>query len=365
MNQKVRIIAFYLPQFYPTIENDKWWGKGFTEWTNVGRAKPLFHGHYQPKVPADLGYYDLRMADIREKQANLAREAGIEGFCYWHYWFGDGKRLLERVFREVQKSGKPDFPFCLCWANHSWQAKTWDPTKPTKMLMKQTYPGKADYIKHFNTMLPAFKDKRYIKINGKLLFGIFAPLDIPDIEIFKSTWNHLAKENGLNGFVFFGYMPSTHRTHEVLSHCDYITEDCYAEAITSKDNIWKRGVKWIENHILYKPYIGLYKDYVKYAVAHITDNKRQIPCILPNYDHTPRSGRRGLLLHKATPKLFEALLMQVFKKRKKIPLEENIVFLKAWNEWGEGNYLEPDLKYGKGFLEAIRNALNTFSRSNY
>ena len=121
---KPRLISFYLPQFYPTPENDEWWGKGFTEWTNVGRAKPLFKGHYQPKVPADLGYYDLRIPEVREQQADLAREAGIEGFCYWHYWFGNGKRLLDRVFREVVETGKPDFPFCLCWANHSWYAKT-------------------------------------------------------------------------------------------------------------------------------------------------------------------------------------------------------------------------------------------------
>lgn len=120
---KPRLISFYLPQFYPTPENDEWWGKGFTEWTNVGRAKPLFKGHYQPKVPADLGYYDLRIPEVREQQADLAREAGIEGFCYWHYWFGNGKRLLDRVFREVVETGKPDFPFCLCWANHSWYAK--------------------------------------------------------------------------------------------------------------------------------------------------------------------------------------------------------------------------------------------------
>lgn len=132
-----RTIAFYLPQFYPTPENDAWWGKGFTEWTNVGRAKPLFRGNYQPRVPADLGYYDLRIPEVRVRQAELARAAGIEGFCYWHYWFA-GRRLLERVFEEVVESGSPDFPFCLCWANHSWKAKTWDPTVPDKMLMEQT-----------------------------------------------------------------------------------------------------------------------------------------------------------------------------------------------------------------------------------
>ena len=183
---KARVIAFYLPQFYPTQENDIWWGKGFTEWTNVGRAQPLFRGHYQPKVPADLNYYDLRLPIVRSQQANLAHEAGIEGFCYWHYWF-NGRRLLDTVFEEIVASGEPNFPFCLCWANHSWYQKTWDPDKPNKLLIEQTYPGVEDYEAHFNALLPAFKDPRYMKVNGKLIFGLFAPLDIPDAKFFKET----------------------------------------------------------------------------------------------------------------------------------------------------------------------------------
>ena len=158
---KPRLISFYLPQFYPTPENDEWWGKGFTEWTNVGRAKPLFKGHYQPKVPADLGYYDLRIPEVREQQADLAREAGIEGFCYWHYWFGNGKRLLDRVFREVVETGKPDFPFCLCWANESWHKKFWnmDGTTDKQILAEQVYEDEEGNTKHFYALLDAFKDK--------------------------------------------------------------------------------------------------------------------------------------------------------------------------------------------------------------
>ena len=176
---KARVIAFYLPQYYPIPENDEWWGKGFTEWTNVGKAKPLWKGHYQPRVPADLGYYDLRIPEVREQQAELAREAGVNAFCYWHYWFGNGKRLLERVFDEVLESGKPDFPFCLGWANHSWYAKTWDKTGSDKLLIKQTYPGIEDAKEHFQFLLKAFKDPRYVKVNGAPFLYIFEPLSVP------------------------------------------------------------------------------------------------------------------------------------------------------------------------------------------
>ena len=190
-----KIIAFYLPQYYPTPYNDEWWGKGFTEWTNVRKAKPLFKGHYQPKVPSELGYYDLRDQEVRIKQAALANEYGINGYCYWHYWFA-GRRLLNDVFDEVVTSGKPDFPFCLCWANHSWYKKTWTKGKDDTLLIEQTYPGVEDYEKHFYTMLSAFKDSRYLKTDdGRLLFGIFAPDRFPDFIKFKNICNKLAIEN--------------------------------------------------------------------------------------------------------------------------------------------------------------------------
>ena len=206
MTKKTRVIAFYLPQFHPIPENDKWWGKGFTEWTNVGKAKPLFKGHYQPRVPADLGYYDLRMPEVREAQAEMARAAGIEGFCYWHYWFGNGKKLLERPFQEVLLSGKPDFPFCLGWANHSWTNKSWEVgTKKVKeaTLMEMIY-NKEEYIKHFYEVLPAFKDKRYIQVDGKPLFLVFRPLEIPNPREFIELWQAMAQENGLKGIYFVG-----------------------------------------------------------------------------------------------------------------------------------------------------------------
>ena len=354
---KPRLIAFYLPQFYPTKENDERWQPGFTEWTNVGRAKPLFPGHHQPKVPADLGYYDLRVPETREKQVELAKEAGIEGFCYWHYWFA-GKRLLDRVFKEVVESGKPDFPFCLCWANHSWLKKVWDPTKPNTMLMEQTYPGEQDYIDHFYAMLPAFKDPRYMKCNGKLIFGLFAALDIPDVEQFKSTWNRLAKENGLEGFWFFGLCYGMENGEKVVER----GFDAACVDYMQKQNIIKNPVKDFLWHVVRKftnfPKYMTYNKYSQDIVRHFTPLEKFIPCIGPNFDHSPRSRNRGVILLGSTPQKWYNLCCAIFNKVKSRHHEENIVVIKSWNEWGEGNYLEPDLQYGKQYIDATRKALD-------
>lgn len=351
MNSKPRLISFYLPQFYPTIENDKWWAKGFTEWTNVGNAKPLFKGHYQPKVPSDLGYYDLRIPEVRNEQAELAKEAGIEGFCYWHYWFA-GKRLLDRVFSEVVESAKPDFPFCLCWANHSWYQKTWDPTKPDKLLIEQVYPGEDDYIAHFNAMLPAFKDKRYMKMNGRLIFGCFAPLDIPDFILFRDTWNKLAKDNGLSGFYFFGFTFKRSELEIIKSRgYDATVYDGVRENLENM-SLFNR----IKRKFLKLPFYVDYDDYVNLYLKNYKESVNNHPCINPNFDHSPRSGHRGVILHDSTPSKWRYLCDRIFNICKKRDQEENIIFIKAWNEWGEGNYLEPDLKFGKEYIRTLRNA---------
>ena len=206
MKTKARVISFYLPQYHPFKENDEWWGKGFTEWTNVGKAKPLFRGHYQPRVPADLGYYDLRCPWVREAQAEMARNAGVEGFMYWHYWFGNGRTLMANIFQEVLESGKPDFPFCLGWANHSWTRRTWNSDAQMHKdfdLMLQEYPN-GDCEIHFKAVLPAFKDKRYITVDGKPLFVVYAPLDIPNCKNFLEIWRKMAKDAGLKGIHFVG-----------------------------------------------------------------------------------------------------------------------------------------------------------------
>lgn len=357
---KPRLIAFYLPQFYPTPENDEWWQKGFTEWTNVGNAKPLFRGHYQPRVPADLGYYDLRVPEVREEQAQLAREAGIEGFCYWHYWFA-GRRLLDRVFREVVESGKPDFPFCLCWANHSWYQKTWDPTKPDRLLIEQTYPGKQDFIDHFYALLPAFKDKRYIKVNGKLLFGIFVPREFNKelFHAFSTIWSNLAETNGLGGFEFYGFCNNSSEIDVLLDNgFPHVTMDYLMEMLKTSSfgsNVAKRIYRSISG---YPNKVYEYEKYMNYALNHFDTTKPVYPCVVPNFDHSPRSSNRGFILHNSTPEKWEKYCAKVFSMFSNRSHEENVVFIKAWNEWGEGNYLEPDLKYGRAYIDATRQAYN-------
>lgn len=351
---KPRLIAFYLPQFYPTKENDEWWQKGFTEWTNVGNAKPLFKGHYQPRVPADLGYYDLRLPEVREEQVKLAREAGIEGFCYWHYWFA-GRRLLDRVFREVVESGKPDFPFCLCWANHSWYQKTWDPSKPDKLLIEQTYPGVQDYIDHFNAMLPAFKDKRYMRVDGRPIFGFFDSYGFDDFPRFKETWNTLAKENGLEEFYFFGFTFQTNSCEEILNRgYDAIVPD-YIVDFRKKEMSF---IEKVRRRLFHYPKILHYNDYSKFVLSHYSVAPNSHPCINPNFDHSPRSRDRGVVICDHSPEKWEKLCSEIFTLCSKRDGESNLVFLKAWNEWGEGNYLEPDLKFGKSFIEATRIAID-------
>ena len=380
--RKARVIAFYLPQFHPIPENDKWWGKGFTEWTNVGKAKPLFKGHYQPRVPADLGYYDLRMPEVREAQADMAREAGIEGFCYWHYWFGNDKMLLERPFKEVLESGNPDFPFCLGWANHSWTNKTWEVgTKKVKedFLMQMHY-SVEDYIKHFDYVLPAFKDKRYICVDGKPLFLIFRPLDIPSVKEFIDLWQQKAKDNGLKGIHFVGISPSidvdNQKTIDVLrrkvkSQGDVLYPKLFDSGF---DAVNSRGVFRAE--LLARSLFNIVKRYVlrvlfnhfvlakmpqreinKFLYDEYDKLENVYPTLLPNWDRSARSGKKARIYVDSTPKVFKEQLITALDLLKYKNFEHKILFLQSWNEWAEGNYVEPDLKYGRGFLDVIKDCI--------
>ena len=391
MSKKARVIAFYLPQFHPTPENDKFWGKGFTEWTNAAKAKPLFRGHNQPHIPADLGFYDLRMPEVREAQAELAMEAGIEGFCYWHYWFGNGKQFLQRIFDDVVESGKPDFPFCVGWANHSWNNKNWQNTPTLSKdfyIAKQTYPGPDDYRAHFYSLLKAFKDSRYIKIDGKLLFYIYSPLDIPNVTDFMKQWNNLAEKEGIPGFYFVALKESGKPTRVSQMWKVFFNrkKKFFIDAKDELASILQLGFDGVNSRGLclaqYRynsPFISLCKHvfntimekvidwhpvdkykYNKISMRMFTDEDKKdniFPTIIPNWDRSPRAGKRAIIWYGSKPKYFKKQVELALDLIKDKPEEHRILFLMSWNEWGEGNYMEPDLEYGHGYIKALREAL--------
>lgn len=376
---KPRIIGLYLPQYHPIPENDEWWGKGFTEWTNVAKAKPLFRGHYQPRIPADLGFYDLRLPEVREQQAELAREAGLEGFCYYHYWFGNGRQLLERPFNEVLASGKPDFPFCLCWANHDWTNKTWQKGnnfRRDSMIMKMEY-SKEDYVRHFNYVLPAFRDPRYITVDGKPLFAVWAPHHIPDAREFIDLWQQLARENGLPGIHFVGHTDNAGKGLPGQA-ADYYSADKakeYYQAVLDlgfdavMSSGYRRAVALLQGktRMMWRMLSGktFAPTYSKMDYSRLMANyyvpedagENIYPTLLPQWDRTPRAGKNSEIVVDSTPARFQETVETAIELIRQKEPEHQLLFLKAWNEWGEGDYVEPDLKFGHGYIQAIRQAI--------
>ena len=359
--EKPKVIALYLPQFHPIPENDLWWGKGFTEWTNVGKAKPLFKGHIQPRVPADLGYYDLRLPEARQAQADLAMEYGVDGFCYWHYWFGNGKRLLERPFNEVLASGKPDFPFCLAWANHSWEDKLFNKAGSNKLLIKQEYLGEEDYRMHFDTLLPAFKDGRYMKKEGSPIFLIFNPLTFDDSTFFMNCWQKWAKEAGMPGIHFVAQCNNPVEIDNIMNK-GYQAINLVG-LFNFKFKVYSYPVR-IYNELIRRIFKrGLFVDYgmvSKYFINEHDEKDHIYSSIIPNWDHSPRSGRTYHNLFNATPEAFYAHVKNVLNINSNKHTKDQIIFLRAWNEWAEGNYIEPDLTYGRGHLEKLKLALDEY-----
>ncbi|KAF0221839.1 MAG: lipopolysaccharide biosynthesis protein-like [Geobacteraceae bacterium] len=358
MQTRARAIAFYLPQYHPVPENDEWWGRGFTEWTNSAKAKPLFKGHYQPHIPADLGFYDLRVPETRIAQADLAREYGVEAFCYYHYWFG-GQRILERPFNEVLGSGEPDFPFCICWANQTWTG-IWH-GQPNNILIEQTYPGEEDHRAHFDFLLRAFSDKRYVKVDGKPLFIIYRPHELPEPKRVTDFWRNMTAKAGISGLYFVG-------VHEDPFWNP--AEFGFDGSITPKlPNLHKWKTCWISRRQPLKrlerwqrirtnaPAIYNYSDECLGMIQDPVDGIENFPCLIPNWDNTPRSGRNGLVLHGSTPELFRQQVIKALQVSEGKPFEKKILFIKAWNEWAEGNHMEPDLKFGRGYLESLRSEI--------
>jgi hypothetical protein len=373
---RARVLAFYLPQFHPIPENNQWWGPGFTEWTNVAKAKPLYKGHVQPRLPADLGFYDLRVPEVREHQAELARQAGVESFCYWHYWFGNGRRILERPFEEVLASGKPDFPFCLAWANQSWTG-IWHGLSGTT-LIEQTYPGRADEEAHFRWAQKAFEDPRYSRVDGKPIFVVFSPSDPPSIAPFIEHWRELAHKAGYPGMYFVGVWDSYEGPGEryraphldpfdaitLLGPHDYLcgTPPSISSGLTRQlKQLVPAGLKAILKAQTWAAPTGPrripFRDVIAQAYHDMPQGERYLPAVLAGWDNTPRSSRRGVVYEGFTPDLFKAHLEQAVLRVEGHPKEKRIVFLKAWNEWAEGNIVEPDAIYGHALIERMREVI--------
>jgi hypothetical protein len=357
----VKLIAYYLPQYHPIPENDAWWGKGFTEWTNVAKAKPLFRGHYQPRLPADLGFYDLRVPEVREQQAELAVSHGVDAFCYWHYWFGNGKKLLEMPINEVLKTGKPNILFCFAWANHTWGGLDFGDGFE-RILIEQTYPGINDHEQHFYYNLPFFTDTRYLKVNGKPVFQINHPTAIPEVKQFIEFWNKLAQKNGLPGIYFIA--------HDYPDF-DYQSYNYDAISFFTPSHLikrYKQNQKPVRRKInkairllrgkarMHKPQIIDYQYIVDASnYSDLDHSKNFCPVAIPNWDHSPRSKNHATILINEHPDLFYKNLKNCYNLiRHKENQEEQIIFIKSWNEWAEGNYLEPDRVFGHKYLEAIK-----------
>lgn len=363
-----KIIAFYLPQFHPIEENNEWWGAGFTEWHNVAKARPLFRNHRQPNLPGELGFYDLRLGSTRADQAALAKQYGVHGFCYWHYWFG-GKRLLETPVEEVLALKEPNFPFCLGWANESWTG-VWHGS-PRKILMEQTYP-KDDPEKHYGLLRRFFADPRYIKHEGKPLLYVYKPRHLPVDARYLETLRGLARADGHPGLYVVGtWSPNPGGRFESASEAgldaalitnitgrDSLSHSHWVRAVIGK-SVGKLGGATGPKRISYSTAIEpMLPDLSRF-------NFPAYNCVISNWDNTPRSGRRGLVLTGSSPELFRSALDLAFSNLVSRPPGNgtaDYVFLKSWNEWAEGNYVEPDQVNGRRFLESIAAAIADLDR---
>lgn len=354
---KPRVIAFYLPQYHPISENDQWWGKGFTEWTNVAKAKPLFRGHYQPHIPADLGFYDLRLPETRQAQADLAREYDVHGFCYYHYWF-QGKRLLEQPFNEVMALGKPDFPFCLCWANENW-TRVWDGGSKD-IIMEQNY-SEEDDRHHIRWLVNAFQDKRYIRIDGKPLFLVYKASNLPDPLRTTSIWREEAKKMGIEDLFLCrveSYPHQRNNPHKLgFDAAVEFQPDWYL--LYGKGRLWHLRKQLNVNRAYKENNIFDYAKTVKDMLNRDTPEYKTFPCVTPSWDNSARRKSFATIFKNSTPDIYENWLKTVIENLSPSSNDENLVFINAWNEWAEGNHLEPCHKWGRAYLEATKRAVNS------
>ncbi|HEX2853340.1 MAG TPA: glycoside hydrolase family 99-like domain-containing protein [Opitutaceae bacterium] len=357
-----KALAFYLPQFHPVPENDEWWGKGFTEWRNVVKTRPRFSGHYQPHLPADLGFYDLRLPEVQAAQVALAQRYGIHGFCYYHYWF-HGKRILERPVEQLLRLGKPDFPFCLCWANESWNRR-WDGCE-TEILMEQRYSPEDDE-RHLHALLPAFKDPRYIKIDGRPMFLVYRPLNLPNAPETLRRWRQLAEAAGLPG-LYLVNVESIFREQGVTLDYGFDAAVEFApdwSKLPTPRGRWRRPrlERWrrklaLGNPIYWRDRIYDYELLVRHMLDKPTPPYLRFPGVTPSWDNSARRASDAVILRGASPERYQEWLRTVVERFEPPSADEDFVFINAWNEWAEGNHLEPCVRYGHRYLEATRDAI--------
>ncbi|ABD27669.1 polysaccharide biosynthesis protein [Novosphingobium aromaticivorans DSM 12444] len=363
----VKAIAIHLPQFHPVPENDAWWGKGFTEWTNVTKARPLFPGHPQPHLPSDLGFYDMRLPETRAAQAELARQYGISAFCYYHYWFG-GKRILERPVNDIVASGEPDFPFCLCWANENW-TRTWD-GKDSAVLLAQNY-GPDDDLAHFRELLPIFSDPRYLRIDGKVAFFVYRPDQLPDARSTVAIWREEARKAGLGELFLGAFMTSAFDVE--ASGFDVAVEFAPNKFSPPQASGFRRLLTRAWCRIFARlrgtrqAAIHLYDDLARGMTespppAGVSPD-RWLRCVTPGWDNSARKKNRPLIFVGSTPERYGRWLREMVAwTRRNAPPERRFIFINAWNEWAEGNHLEPDQRNGHANLEATARALDEGNR---
>jgi SAM-dependent methyltransferase len=343
----VRLLAFYLPQFHPTPENDQWWGKGFTEWTNVTKAEPLFDGHYQPHLPADLGFYDLRVRETRHEQIALAKQYGIDGFCYYYYWFS-GTRVLHQPLDDMLQDPASDMPFCLCWANENW-TRRWDGADREILIAQKHLPD--DDLAFIRSVIPFFNDPRYIRVNGAPFLIVYQPQRIPNPPKAARLWREYCEKVGIGPIHLCAALTNDNDEYSQFgfdSGIQFPPHNC-------SDKVVNKTIDF------YTPFHGRAVEYSEFA-QHFLDRTYRQPNIFrtvtPSWDQTPRVGSRAFLALNGTPANYEYWLAETLRKAvREFPGEERFVFVNAWNEWAEGCHLEPDRRFQRQFLEATLRAV--------
>lgn len=360
----MKLISYYLPQFHRVKENDEWWGEGFTEWTNVKSAVPYFENHNQPRVPLNDNYYDLTSAETLEWQASLAKEYGLYGFCFYHYWMGDGKQLLEKPAEILLENDSIPMNFLFSWANHNW-LRTWA-TKEKTLLMEVNYGDREEWRKHFEYLLPFFKDERYIRKNNKPIFSIYDPLAIPNGSEMLKFWQELAIENGLDG-IYFVFQNNNFHTHpedklksEFECGIEYQPGRVFDKMNKSAAGKTKRLMNVVSDKLNINSFnMKLTYDYDKVwqeiiDSAPLSDGA--IPGGFVDWDDSPRRKNRGSVTLGVSPNKFKKYLSLQIKNARE-NYNQDLLFLFAWNEWGESGYLEPDTNNKFEMLEAVYEAL--------